>query len=131
VTSYTYNILSPTKKLSQLIAKSWLEQQPITLDKDFLVKNDILSEKEAEIFEIDEDEQPSQTEGSIGDGGYIDAVNFKIHIPYLERPPEVTNEALQNWINSSENSPPWVPEDESLKRVLIPWKLILGRSVGL
>jgi hypothetical protein len=117
--SHTYSILGPTKKLSQLIAKSWLDKQPITINKDFLVNNEIFSEKEIELFEIEESENPQ--------GGYIDAVNFKIHILYPERPEEVTDETLQTWINSPENSPPWVPEDEDLKEVLIPWKTIYGR----
>ena len=121
--SHTYSILDPTKKLSQLIAKSWLDKQPITINKDFLVKNEIFSEKEIELFEIEESDNPQ--------GGYIDAVNFKIHIPYPERPEEVTDETLQTWITSPENSPPWVPEDEDLKEVLIPWQTIYGREVVL
>jgi hypothetical protein len=117
--SHTYSILVPTKKLSQLIAKSWLDKQPITINKEFLVQNNIFSEKEIELFEIEESENPQ--------GGYIDAVNFKIHIPYPERPSQVTDEELQQWLNSPENSPPWVPENETLKEKLIPWQTIYGR----
>ncbi|HEY9742632.1 MAG TPA: hypothetical protein V6C90_19280 [Coleofasciculaceae cyanobacterium] len=123
--SHTYSILGPTKKLSQLIANSWLNGQQLPSDKqelkEFLVSNDIFSNEEAKLFEIEILDGSSQGEG------YIDAANFEVRIPYAERPQGVTDQELEEWINSPEDSPPWVPENENLKKVLIPWKTIYSR----
>ncbi|WP_019503927.1 hypothetical protein [Pleurocapsa sp. PCC 7319] len=111
-----YNILSPNKKLSQLIAKSWLDGNRIPLgDRNFLISNDILSAKEAAFFEIIVDREPPGPPYE----GYINAVTRKIAIPYPQRPNEITNEALKSWIDSPSDSPPWIPDDEQL-RFLIP-----------
>jgi hypothetical protein len=117
VTSYTYNLLGPTKKLSQLIAKSWLDGEELTIDKKFLVDNDILSEKEAELFKVEIKESGS---------GNIDAVKFKISFACATKRPQVTDQELQEWINSPENSPPWVPKNEILSNALSLWERIVA-----
>lgn len=108
-----YSILSPSKKLSQLIAKSWLDGNRIPLDdKKFLIENNILSEQEANFFEkitVDEVFEKPPYEGS------IDAIAKAIYLKYPQRPDGITDEALKDWIDSPSDSPPWIPDDEELK----------------
>ncbi|GAB4182480.1 MAG: hypothetical protein Fur006_18360 [Coleofasciculaceae cyanobacterium] len=117
---YTYNLLSPTKKFSQLIAKSWVGGEPVPTEeqelKAFLVHHDIFSKKEAELFTIE-----TQESGT----GYINAPTFEIRFVYSqERPQEVTEPELQEWINSPENFPPWVPQNQILHNALRLWGII-------
>ncbi len=120
MTSYTYNLLSPTKKLSQLIAKSWVGGEPIPTEenelKGFLVHHEIFSKKEAELFRIEMQESGS---------GFINAPDFEIRFVYSQEPPqEVTEPELQEWINSPENCPPWVPLNPTLHNALRLWGII-------
>ena len=120
--SYTYNLLSPTKKLSQLIAKSWVGGEPLPTDehklKKFLVHHDIFSQKEAELFRI---------EMKKSGRGFINAPDFEIRFIYSkERPPvtAVTDQELAEWIHSPENCPPWVPLNQTLHNALRLWGII-------
>jgi hypothetical protein len=116
--SYTYTILSPTKKLSQLIAQSWLNGEALTIDKQILVDNHILSEKEAELFNIQIQESGC---------GYINAATFEMCFVYSQERPPVTDQELQEWIDSPENSPPWVPLNPTLQSALRLWETIYSR----
>lgn len=117
-----YNILSPNKKLSQLVAKSWLDGNRISLsDRNFLINNDILSAKEAAFFEIVVHEDSKESEL-----GYINAVTREIFMPYPQRPEKITDEALENWIDSSSDSPPWIPEDKQLRNWLPLFRIFYG-----
>lgn len=113
--SYTYTVLSPTKKLSQLIAQSWLDGKELTIDKKFLVHNKILSKKESELFNVEIKESGS---------GYINAATFEICFVYSKERPPVTDQELQAWINSPEDSPPWVPLNPTLHNALRLWETI-------
>lgn len=116
--SDTYNVLSPTKKLSQLIAQSWLNGEKLTIDKTILVDNNILSEKEAELFNIQIQESGS---------GYINAATFEMCFVYSQERPSVTDQELQEWIDSPENSAPWVPLNPTLQNALRLWETIYSR----
>lgn len=120
--SETYNILSPNKKLSQLIAQSWLDGERLDINKKFLIKNDILSKEEAEYYEVVVRENPPGPPYR----GVIDAVEGRIVIPYPDRPAEVTDEDLEQWVNSDTNSPPWIPP-ENLQILLPVLDTIIGR----
>jgi hypothetical protein len=104
-----FNLLGPNKKLSQLIAQSWLDGQEVSFDKQFLIDNHLLSENEAEYVEINVDTTPSgppyigKIEGMLGGGGYL------MYIPYPNRPSEVTNEELNHWVSSPVDSAPYTP----------------------
>src|SRR5690349_18232134 len=93
-----YNILIPQKRLSQLIAQSWLDGKRIPLeDKNFLIEQKILSKEEAEVFRIILVET-NQVE--------IDEVDKKIVMPYYQPEPEVLEDAdirkwLDNWVKSN------------------------------
>lgn len=116
--SYTYNILRPTKKLSQLIAKSWLDGEELTIDKQFLVENDILSKQEAELFQVEIQESGP---------GYINNATLEICFVYSKERPPVTDQELQEWIDSPENSAPWVPLNPTLHNALRLWETIYSR----
>jgi hypothetical protein len=116
--SATYNILSPTKKLSQLIAQSWLDGEELTIDKKFLVHNNILSKNESKLFNVEIKESGS---------GYINAATFEICFVYSKERPPVTDQELQEWINSPEDSPPWVPLNPTLHNALRLWETIYSR----
>lgn len=116
--SDTYNVLSPTKKLSQLIAQSWLDGEALTIDKNFLVDNHILSQEEAEFFNVEIKESGA---------GYINAATFEMCFVYSQERPSVTDQELQEWINSPENSPPWVPTNQTLHHALRLWETIYSR----
>ncbi len=105
-----YNILVPAKQFSQLVAKSWLENERLTINNKFLVANDILSAEEAKYFTIEVDEEPEPPCSCT-----VDAVAGLIKIKYAQRPKEVTDEALNDWINSPSDAPPWVPLNSILK----------------
>lgn len=115
---YTYNLLSPTKKLSQLIAQSWLDGNALTIDKKFLVDNAIFSEGEAELFNVEIQESGS---------GYINAATLEICFVYSQERPSVTDQELQEWIDSPENSAPWVPLNPTLQNALRLWETIYSR----
>ncbi|MBD2129190.1 hypothetical protein NDI39_03630 [Microcoleus sp. ZQ-A2] len=126
--SDTYNVLSPTKKLSQLIAQSWLDGQKLTIDKNFLVENDIVSVEEADYYkyEIMGKKEPPYVI-------HIDTVHVDqeqkgtIQITYSpERPGEVTEEELNEWVNSDTNSSPWFAPG-NLRHFLPHLEMILGR----
>jgi hypothetical protein len=126
--SDTYNVLSPSKKLSQLIAQSWLDGQPLHVDKQFLIENDIVSVEEADYYkyEIFPKHEPPYII-------YIDTVQVDqeqkgtIQITYSpERPCEVTDEELKEWVNSDTNSSPWFAPGD-LRHFLPRLEMILGR----
>jgi len=126
--SDTYNVLSPSKKLSQLIAQSWLDGQPLHVDKQFLIDNDIVSVEEADYYkyEIFPQHEPPYLI-------YIDTVHVDeeekgtIRITYSpQRPGEVTDEDLKNWVNSDTNSSPWFAPGD-LRHFLPGLEMILGR----
>lgn len=104
-----YNLLSPNKKLSQLIAQSWLDGQQVSFDTQFLIDNHLLSENEAQYVEIHVDTTPcgppyiGKIEGIVGGDGY------SMYIPYPNRPAEVTNEELTQWVDSPVDSSPYTP----------------------
>lgn len=125
MTSYTYSLLSPTKKLSQIIARSWVGGPRLPTDehelKEFLVHNDIFSKKEAELFTIEMQESGE---------GYINAATFKICFVYSKERPPVTDQELQEWIDSPENCPPWVPMNPTLQKALpLLWTTIYSKKL--
>ncbi|MBW4636408.1 MAG: hypothetical protein KME30_32390 [Iphinoe sp. HA4291-MV1] len=97
-----FNILYPSKKLSQLIAKSWLDRQELSIDKQFLLDNGLISRIDAEyVQEIVMDKNP---EGPLPYVGEITISEegegkLRIRIPYPNRPPELTDEELERWVN--------------------------------
>jgi hypothetical protein len=112
----SFNLLSPNKKLSQLIAQSWLNGERFSFDKQFLIDYGIFSEEEAQFIEdIQVIEEPPEPQ-------YIGTITMnregclQIYIPYPQRPTgvenEPTDEQLTRWINSDVNSEPFVPWDE-------------------
>ncbi len=122
--SDAFSILSSNKKLSQLIAQSWLDETRIPLrDKDFLIENGILSTEEAKFYNIvvEENIQGPPYEGS------INAVTATISIPYPERPREVSDKALRDWVDSPSDCAPWIPDDTEL-RILLP---VISEFLGL
>jgi hypothetical protein len=103
------SILHPTKKLSQLIAKSWLDGTRLSLgDSKFLIENDILSDEEAKFFKIEVDDSPAPPYR-----GYTNIVTAKFYIPYPKRPEGVEDKDLEDWVNSPTDSPPWRPDPKT------------------
>jgi hypothetical protein len=112
----TFNLLSPSKKLSQLIAQSWLDGERFSFDKDFLVEHGIFSEDEATyINNIDVREVPPE-QNLFGTITMVKEGHLVICIPYPQRPTDVenppTDEQLTRWVNSDVNSDPYVPWED-------------------
>lgn len=101
--SDTYNILTPNKRLEQLIAKSWLDGKRLSINQEFLVQNNILSPEEGQIFKDIVVVEKSNLGLEIG---FIDTVNMTIRIPYPEQAP-LSEDVLKKWVNSDPLSPPW------------------------
>lgn len=114
----TLNLLERNKKISQLIAQSWLpggeqiqeqlcgsEEQVLNL----LVVENILNETEAKYAHVKVDLNPPGPPyvGSISDGPPPHLLI--LYIPYPKRPTEVTNEELRTWVNSELVSEPFSP----------------------
>ncbi len=117
-----FNILRPNKKISQLIAQSWLDGCDLTFNKDFLVQEGIISSEEEPYFnEPDVDRNPNQNPDPGNPDGpkYIGNITFtaegrlQMYIPYPARPDDnlVSNEDLKDWVNSDTNSTPWLPSN--------------------
>ncbi|MEH1870567.1 hypothetical protein [Nostoc sp.] len=108
-----FNTLIPNKRLSQLIAKSWLENKEINIDKEFLVNNGIISEFEAKFnidIHVERDLPPRQYKGGITpqpDG-------YKINVPYPQRPSSenLPENVLREWVENDSTSAPWTPTNE-------------------
>ncbi|MEH1819134.1 MAG: hypothetical protein V7L31_08665 [Nostoc sp.] len=108
-----FNTLIPNKRLSQIIAQSWLENREINIDKEFLVNNGIISEFEAQ-FQIDihveRDQPPREYKGGITP----QANGYKINVPYPKRPSSenLPEDVLREWVENDSNSAPWTPTNE-------------------
>lgn len=112
----TFSLLSPSKKLSQLIAQSWLEGERFSFDKNFLVEHGIFSEHEAPYIDnIDVVEVPPEPR-LVGTITMVGEGHLEIYITYPQRPTDVenppTDEQLTRWINSDVNSEPFAPWDD-------------------
>jgi hypothetical protein len=108
-----FNLVSPNKKLSQLIAQSWLDGQRLTIDKKFLVDSGLFSAEEAQyIEEIQVDENPPGPP-YIGTVTMDKTGSLQIYVPYPARPTEVenepTDEQLTRWVSSPLDSEPYLP----------------------
>jgi hypothetical protein len=112
------DLLKRNKKLSQLIAQSWLpggeyikEQLCGTQDQvlELLVVEDILTEEEAKYTRIEVDTNPPEPPylGSIKEG--LPPYLLNLYIPYPQRPTEVKDEQLMSWVNSEISSEPLSP----------------------
>jgi hypothetical protein len=109
----TFNILSPSKKFSQLIAQSWLDGERYSFDKKFLVEKGIFSEQEAQsIHQIEVREVPPE-HNLVGTITLLEDGQLELYIPYPQLPTDVENpptpEQLTSWINSDVNSEPYGP----------------------
>jgi hypothetical protein len=124
----TYNVLSPNKKLSQLIAQSWLEGQKLHIDKKFLIENDIVSVEEADYYKYEIERKKNPPYKIRIDTVPVDtAKKGMFEISYSpERPSEVTDEELNEWVNSDTNSSPWFAPG-NLRQFLPALEMILGR----
>lgn len=118
--SDTYNILAPAKKLSQLIAKSWLEKEHLTIDREYLIEHDILTEEEANYFTTIKAHGGSKKPAH---RGRVDVVGKSIEIAHHLRPPSISDEVIEAWINSPSNAAPWIPEDSELAK----WLTVIQR----
>lgn len=108
-----FNTLIPNKKLSQLIAKSWLENKEINIDKDFLVNNGIISEFEAQFkidIHVERDKPPREYKGGITPQQY----GYKINVPYPPKPSSdnLPEDVLREWVENDSHSAPWTPSNE-------------------
>lgn len=119
-----FNVISPNKKLSQLIAQSWLDGQKLHIDKEWLIKQGLISQKEAPYYddkriEVDESPNPEPDPDHPSGPKYIGRITFteegkiRMYIPYPERPPveNLTDEDLKEWVESPEDSKPWLPKN--------------------
>ena len=113
-----FNFIGPNKKLSQLIAQSWLDGERLEINKDWLIEQGLISEEEASYFKVMVDsnprEKPSPDHKYIGDITVDEEGEERKllkYIPYPERPnaEELTDEVLEEWVNSDPNSAPWLP----------------------
>lgn len=128
-----FNVLQPSKKLSQLIAKSWLrdgdsEAKDVFTEgdpdkvKSFLKDRGLLSELDFKYAKIIIDRSVTPDPNSTG-VVYIGELTvekdlagefniYNITIPYPEEPVELRNhpEILEEWVNSPEGEPPYSPE---------------------
>jgi hypothetical protein len=119
-----FNLLDPNKKLSQLLAQSWLDGQDLNINKDWLVEKGIISPDEAGNYEVEVDSnpEPKPDPGKPDGPKYIGLITLteegKLHmyIPYPKRPDEgkVSNEDLEQWVNDSDPNHPipaniWIP----------------------
>jgi hypothetical protein len=109
----TFNLLSPSKKLSQMIAQSWLDGERFSLDKDFMVENGIFSEDEATYIKKIDVVEVTPEQNLVGTITMVAEGHLQIYIPYPQRPTEVddapTDEQLTSWVNSKVNSEPYTP----------------------
>ncbi|MEH2239220.1 hypothetical protein [Nostoc sp.] len=108
-----FNTLIPNKRLSQLIAKSWLENREINIDKEFLVNNGIISEFEAKYqinIHVERDLPPREYKGGITP----QKSGYKINVPYPKRPTSenLPEDVLREWVENDSNSAPWTPTNE-------------------
>ncbi|MDZ8140833.1 MAG: hypothetical protein RM049_37030 [Nostoc sp. DedQUE04] len=128
-----FNVLQPSKKLSQLIAKSWLrdgdsEAKDVFTEgdpdkvKSFLKDRGLLSELDAEYATIKIDRceltpEPNSTgvvyigELTIAKDDAGEFTNYNITIPYPEEPAELRNhpEILEEWVNSPDGEELYTP----------------------
>lgn len=112
----TFNLLSPSKKISQLLAQSWLDGERFSFDKDFLVEKGIFSEDEATYIENIDVIEVTPEQNLIGTITMVAEGHLQIYIPYPQRPTDVddapTDEQLTRWVNSNVNSEPYTPWDD-------------------
>ncbi|BCL39599.1 hypothetical protein [Nostoc sp. MS1] len=108
-----FNTLIPNKRLSQLIAKSWLENREISIDKNFLVNNGLISEFEAQ-FKIDIHVERNQPPREYKGGITPQQFGYKINVPYPPKPSSenLPENILREWVENDFNSAPWTPTNE-------------------
>ena len=116
-----FNFIGPNKKLSQLIAQSWLDGQRLDINKKWLLEQGFISQEEAPYYDemIEVERNPSEKPDPEHPNGpkYIGIITLteegKLHmyIPYPERPnvEGLTDEVLKEWVNSTTDSAPWLP----------------------
>ncbi|WP_019503926.1 hypothetical protein [Pleurocapsa sp. PCC 7319] len=117
-----FNFVNSNKKLSQLIAKSWLDGQRLEINKKWLLEQGFISQEEAPYYDdemILVEQTPSENPDPKHPNGpkYIGIMTLKeegkLHkyIPYPERPDAdlVSDEVLEEWVNSDPDSAPWLP----------------------
>lgn len=118
------DLLERNKKLSQLIARSWLpggehikEQLGGTQEQvlELLVAEEILIEEEAKWSRVEVDINPPGPPylGTLNEG--VPPYLLNLYIPYPQRPTEVKDEQLMTWLSSEINSEPFSPFEIS------PW----------
>ncbi|HEY9742631.1 MAG TPA: hypothetical protein V6C90_19275 [Coleofasciculaceae cyanobacterium] len=111
-----FNLVSPSKKISQLIAQSWLNGERLSFDKNFMVENGLFSEDEAQYIDDIQVVEESPEPRFVGTITLNQEGRLQIYIPYPQRPTDVndapTDEQLTRWVNSDVNSEPFVPWDE-------------------
>ena len=111
-----FNLVSPSKKISQIIAQSWLNGERLSFDKNFMVENGLFSEDEAQYIDDIQVVEESPEPRFVGTITLNQEGRLQIYIPYPQRPTDVndapTDEQLTRWVNSDVNSEPFVPWDE-------------------
>ena len=120
-----FNVISPNKKLSQLIAQSWLDGQRLNINKDWLIEQGFISQKEAPYYDdekikVEPNPEPNPEPNQplyIGLITFTEEGELGMYIPYPDRPDEclpdekpLTDEVLRKWVESPEDSKPWLPE---------------------
>jgi hypothetical protein len=115
--SHIKNLLEFNKKLSQLIARSWLPGGE-EIEKRFLgsqeeviqllVDEGIVTAEEAPYIGVNVDTNPPGPPyvGNIQEG--VDPV-LTLYIPYPKRPSQVTSAELTTWVDSQINAAPYSP----------------------
>lgn len=131
-----FNVLQPSKKLSQVIAHSWLpngdgEAHDVFTEgnsdrvRDFLVQRGLLSRLDAQHANIIVDRSIRTTNPNSSVSVYIGTVAmerdengeiniYTITIPYPERPTDLTDKNLQDWFDSPDGEAPYTPVDISI-----------------
>jgi hypothetical protein len=112
------NLLERNKRLSQLIAQSWLpggeyiKKQFLGTQEqilELLVAENILVEEEAKYTRVEVDMNPPGPPylGAIKEG--LPPYLLNLYIPYPQRSTEVKDEQLMTWVNSTIESAPFSP----------------------
>lgn len=116
----------PNKQISQLIAQAWLDGRPSQVNRkaitELLLKDGLIDKSDAVAIVIDPEpysqwavmsQQPPPPPPTQNYAGYWiinDPPNsIGLYVPYPERPAEVTNPELTNWVNQDPSCEPFLP----------------------
>jgi len=103
-----FNLIKPSKKLSQLLAKSWLEKAPVSINRDFFINNDLLSDLDKQYVVVNQVDLPKEPGLYLPEepGPYVGLIKVEsdkvvITIPYsTQPPPDLKEEDLRAWVEN-------------------------------